>query len=189
MPWTAAYHQEAVRIYAKSLPRPYQHDLGALFSASADTMAEQSIPARLAEDWIIVTKYLRACSEAIAEFHAIGGGDPQRTARAPPVGDSIPMVIRFDALARLTTTDGAERLLRAAFAVQQHVHVAPLEALDPVELRLLKRVAGGVPIVELSAELGHSERSTYRALANLWKKLGVPGRSEGLEKAADHGLI
>ena len=37
--------------------------------------------------------------------------------------------------------------------------------------------------------MGHSERSVYRALANLWKKLGVPGRNEGVQKAASAGYL
>lgn len=188
-PWTGAYHRRAVRVYAQPLPRRYQHDIGVLFSSSADILKEQSIPATLAEDWVIVTKYLRAASAAIAKLHATDDIDCKEPWEAPRIEGALPMVIRFDALARLTTSKGAERLKQAALAVQQHVDVPPPDVLDALERRLLARVAAGVPIVELASELGYSERSTYRVLANLWKKLDVPGRSEGLERAASEGLI
>ena len=63
------------------------------------------------------------------------------------------------------------------------------EVLDERELELLKRLAAGVAIADIAAEMGYSERSVYRALANLWKKLGVPGRNEGVQKAASVGLL
>ena len=63
------------------------------------------------------------------------------------------------------------------------------EILDARELELLKRLADGVAIADLAAEMGYSERSVYRALAGLWKKLGVPGRKEGVRKAASVGLL
>ena len=188
-PWSGAYHRRAVRVYAQSLPRRYQHDIGVLFSSSADILDEQSIPATLAEDWVIATKYLRAASAAIAKLHATDKIDCKEPWEAPRIEGVPPMVIRFDALARLTTSKGAERLKQAALTVQQHVRGPQPDVLGAFERRLLARVAGGAQIVELAAELGYSERSTYRVLANLWKKLDVPGRSEGLERAASEGLI
>lgn len=190
-PWTSAYHREAVHIYAESLSRSYQHDIAELFGSSADTMTEQSIPARLAEDWLIVTEYLRVASATITEWLVTKGGATQHPepVRTPPIKGPTPMVIRFDALARLTTSEGASRLERAALAVQQHVEVPAPEVLDSRERHLLTRVAAGATIAELAAELAYSERSMYRALAQLWNKLGVPGRDEGLRKAAAEGLL
>ena len=99
------------------------------------------------------------------------------------------MVIRFDSLARLTTSDGARRLEQAAISVRQQMEAPVPEVLDERELELLKRLADGVAITDLAGEMGYSERSVYRALANLWKKLGVPGRKEGVLKAASVGLL
>ena len=161
-----------------------------LFEISAATMAEQSIPARLAEDWMIVTEYLEAASAAISAWLDSDASASSRSQprRIPTIEGPAPMVIRFDALARLTTIEAASRLERAALAAQQHVK-APVVVLDPAERHLLNRVAAGVSIVDLALEFNYSERSMYRALASLWEKLGVPDRKQGLSRATTEGLL
>ena len=192
-PWTIGYHRDAVHIYAESLPPWYQSDIAALFSRSARTMAGCLIPARIAEDWVIVTDYMVSARTAILKWSASVESRPdQRASTSAPTVDeqeTPPLVIRFDALARLTTSDGARRLEQAAISVRQHMEAPVPEVLDEREIELLKRLADGAAIVDLAAELGYSERSVYRALASLWKKLGVPGRKEGVRKASSAGLL
>ena len=193
-PWTIGYHRDAVHIYAESLPPWYQSDIAALFGRSARTMAGCSIPARLAEDWVIVTDYMVSARTAIREWLASveSSRAHQRASTSVPTVDeqeTPPLVIWFDALARLTTSDGARRLEQAAISVRQHMEAPVPEVLDERELELLKRLADGAAIVDLAGEMGYSERSVYRALANLWKKLGVPGRKEGVRKASSAGLL
>ena len=192
-PWTPDYHRDAVRIYAESLHPSYQRDIGALFGRCAETMAEGSIPARMARDWAIVSDYLRCASAAIAEH--LGSQDaeprlPDAVSSTEIEGrDSPPLVIRFDALARLTTSDGARRLEQAAVAVREHLdHLAP-EMLDDRERLMLKRLAAGGAIVDLAAEMNYSERTIYRALASLWKKLGVSSREDGIRRVVSERLL
>ena len=191
-PWASGYHRDAVHVYAKSLPSSYQRDIAALFKRCAETMPNCSIPARLATDWNMVSDYTRCASAAIREYLA----SPKSESRQPAAiaaevegRDSPPIVIRFDLLARLTTSDGASRLEHAAVAVRQHTDALVPSVLDGREGHLLKRLAAGAPIVDLAAEMGYSERSTYRVLAGLWEKLGVPGRQEGVRKATSEGLL
>ena len=192
-PWTLGYHRDSVHIYAQSLPPWYQSDIAALFGRSTRTMGGCTIPARLAEDWVIVTNYMVSARTAILDWLASGEPEPhQRASTSVPTVDeqeTPPLVIRFDALARLTTSDGASRLEQAAIAVRHHMEAPVPEVLDDRELELLKRLADGAAIVDIAAEMGYSERSVYRALANLWKRLGVPGRKEGVQKAASVGLL
>lgn len=63
------------------------------------------------------------------------------------------------------------------------------DALDDEKMRLLKAVASGAAIADLAADLGYSQRSMYRALASLWRALGVPDRVQGIRKAAAEGLL
>lgn len=98
------------------------------------------------------------------------------------------MVVRFDLLARLTSSEGARRLERAAVAVRDHMD-APLPALDDIELAMLIQLKAGVAIVDIAAELGYSERSMYRSLARLWDKLGASDRKEGILRATEGGLL
>ena len=187
-PWGAAYHRESVLVYFESLPWSYQADVAALFSQSADAMDRRCIPGRLAADWAIVTDYLSNASAAIEEY--MNTRDALlRQAEASRLDGPPPMVIRYDALARLTTVDGINRLEQAALAAMEHMAESVPVMLDQAESHLLRRVASGVPIVELAAELGYSRRSMFRALARLWRKLGVPNRTEGIRLAQSEGLL
>ena len=192
-PWTRDYHRDAVRVYAASLPAWYQSRMGELFRQGLDAMADGTIPARLAADWVIVTEYMASASMAIAEHHASSRAgarelDPKLLAELDGSG-SPPLVIRFDELAALTTCEGASRLERAAVAVQQHMD-APLPLdLDSSERHMLTRLKAGAAIADLAAEMGHSERSMYRVLARLWDRLGVPDREEGVRRVVQEGLL
>ena len=207
-PWTAEYHRKAVRVYAMSLPRPYQINVSDLFGHSADFMAGMTIPGALAEDWQIVTKYLvRACGAIDAWLASAPSQQPASPARGE-LGESLlgesesllgealeiqtatpPAVIRYDLLAALTTLEGALRLERAGLAAQRHIAATSAALLDEEQQRLLKLVASGAQIFVIAKKLGHSKRTVYRELSGLWDALGVPNRAAGLRKAAAEGLI
>ena len=156
-------------------------------------MADGTIPARIAADWAIVAEYMASASMTIAEHHSLSLAesrelDPMLSTECEE-SDSPPMVVRFDELAALTTSEGARLLKRAAVTVLQHMDAPlPLE-LDSLERHMLARLKTGAAIVDLAAEMGHSERSMYRALARLWDRLGVPNREEGVRKAVQEGLL
>ena len=182
-----------MRIYAESLHPSYQRDIGALFGRCAETMSEGSIPARMAKDWVIVRDYLRCASTAIAEHLGSPGAEPRLSDAVSSTEiegrGSPPLVIRFDALARLTTSGGARRLEQAAVAVREHLDDLAPETIDDRERHMLKRLAAGTAIVDIAAEMNYSERTIYRALASLWDKLGVPGREDGIRKAVSERLL
>lgn len=190
-PWEAAYHRESAPVYFETLPRSYQGSVAALFNQCADTMDRRTIPGRLAADWVIVTEYLRNACAAIEECLNLDESDPRLAAsdETSALDGPPPMVIRYDALARLTTLGGANRLERAARSVMHHMADSAPAVLSPAERHLLKRVSSGVPITELAAELGYSRRSMFRELARLWQELGVSNRTEGIQKAQSEGLL
>lgn len=188
--WTAEYHADVVEIYGESLPAPYQRDIASLFSDSAKAMTDYDIPAALAEDWLIVTGYLRHASEAITVWlDSEPAKSRPQTANGLQIDDRTPMVIRFDRLAAVASHEGACRLERAAVAAQRHVGAPSALVLGDEQRRLLRGVASGTAIVDLAEELGYSRRSMYRELSKLWKALGVPDRVQGLRKAAAEGLL
>lgn len=221
-PWLTAYHQRAAEVYFEALPVPYQRDVARLFDRCQQAMARASIPADLAEDWLIVESYLFSASSVIKELgplHAArarsdsraapaAGADPHDTPREPasdaPGGqhgtaagadphdaprERLPRVIRFDKLAVLTRSVEAERLLRAAEAVQARLRPTVPAQVSRLEEFLLRRLREGAKVSQIAAEVGYSRRSVYRALAGLWDKLGVAGRSEGLDRAVQMGLL
>ena len=191
-PWTAAYHREAVRVYAESLPATYQRRVGSLFTNTADAMDTVALPAGLAEDWFIVRSYLHNASAAIADLLDANSKGPSDVRGAPsPVIDheSPPRVIHYDRLAALTTIAGTNRLEQAAAAVQRHIGAPSAAKLDDVQRKLLNKLADGAPIVEMAAELGYSERTIYRTLDRLYSALGVADRTHAIRKAAAEGLL
>lgn len=218
-PWLAAYHQRAAEVYFEALPAPYQRDVARLFDRCRQAMARASIPADLAEDWLIVESYLLSASSVIKELgpqhaararsdRAATGVDPQETPRAgtrhvremePRAAtgvdpqetprERLPRVIRFDKLAVLTRSADAERLLRAAEAVQDQLRPTVPAQVSRLEELLLRRLREGAQVSQIAAEVGYSRRSVHRALAGLWDKLGVAGRSEGLDRAVQMGLL
>lgn len=189
--WDAEYHAEAAGVYGESLPASYQRDIASLFHDSADTMAAQTIPARLAEDWVIVTTYMRNASAAIMDWlsSSLAGKPLHSAAGSSQIDDRIPMVIRFDRLAALASTEGARRLERAALAVQHHLGAPAPLAIDEPQRRLLRGVASGAAIVDLAEELGYSRSSMYRELSKLWEALEVPDRAHAIQKATEAGLL
>lgn len=191
-PWTLGYQREAAYVF-ECLPAWYESDVAALFGRCAEIMDRCSIPARLAQDWAIVTECLVSTRRSILERLAATGPDPRRrtSSLVGPIGEleTPPFAIHFDALAAMTTTDGAMRLEQAANAVGRYMDAPAPQILDDREQELLKRLADGEAIADVAAEMGYSERSIYRALASLWKKLGVPGRKEGIQKVALEGLL
>lgn len=190
-PWEAEYHAEAVHVYGESLPATYQRDIASLFCHSVDTMAAQTIPAGLAEDWVIVSGYLRASSAAIMDWLALSPAESasRGAVEQMEIDDHTPTVVRFDRLAKLTSREGASRLERAAVAVQHHVGAPSSLVLDESQQRLLKGVTEGVTIVDLAESLGYSRSSIYRELKKLWRTLGVADRTQAMHKVAAEGLL
>lgn len=190
-PWTAEFHREAVHVYNESLPCAYQHDVARLFRDAERAMTARLIPADMAEDWAIVTAYMREAARSIEGWLASGEPRPlqSRLAGCPEVTADAPRVVHWDTVARLTTQDGTRRLKSACLTVKQHFDAEAPESLAASERRMLERLASGMTVGALASELGYSERSMHRELCKLWDKLGVSGRAEGLLKAATEGLI
>ena len=191
--WTPEYHGEAVQIYAKTLPASYQRDIASLFARSADATAGPgySIPSDSSEEWHMVTEYLRNASVAIMQWLRTLDLDPSIANRgsSPEIDDDTPMVIRWDRLAALSTSEGAWRLKQAAVAVQQAVREPPDDGLNDEQRRLLTALASGTAVVDLAAMFAHSERSMYRELRKLFDAMGVPSRVQAVRKAAAEGLL
>ena len=153
-------------------------------------MDELAIPAALAGDWAIVAEYLSGASVAIDRWLS---SEESRLLESETVlvdiEDHTPVVVHFDELAELTTTEGADRLRRAALAVQSHMETLTGAALGDHELHLLEMVSSDLTIDEMAENINLSSRSTHRELKKLWGALGVHGRTEGLNKAVEEGLI
>ena len=174
-PWTFEYHREAVHVYNESLPRSYQRDVARLFRDCERAMAGRLIPARLAEDWVIVTAYMREAAGAIEDWLASSRPASHRSEpeTAPELTAANPTVIHWDALAALATCDGTRRLKRASAAVRQHFDaeappsLAAFRAVDVEEARVW------------GADRGRGQR------VGLLGALDVPGAVQALGQSSE----
>ena len=188
-PWGPPYHREAVWIFAQTLPVSYQREVASLFRHSVDEAHGRNIPSDLSEDWLIVVSYMHNASDAITEWLVSQDSKAATSDPTPELEDHTPLVVRFDLLAGLVAQQGAERLEKAAVAVQRYAGAVPAVALDDHERRILTAVASGTAVVDMAAEFGYSERSMYRELRRLFDALGVPDRVHAVRKAAAEGLL
>ena len=187
-PWSLRYQREAADIYFDSTPAGYQANIAKVFVACADHLATNPSPPELVDDWFIVTSYLRSASTAINEHLEALGLDDDGLARRPFKNPTAPEIIRFDLIAGLCSTQGARRLDEAASALLGHFD-SDATVLNEQETTLLRGVATGTATVDLAMEHGYSERSMYRILKDIYKKLGVSSRTEAIRKAAANGWL
>lgn len=189
--WRAGFHREAVHIFGESLPPSYQRNVARLFRDAEHAMAALSIPADLAEDWAIVAAYAREAAASIEDWlvSAEAKAKHPAPARTPALTGKAPSVVHYDALARLSTKAGAQRMELAAATLLRYLDESMSKPLNDGERQVLRRLVAGVPVADVAAELGHSERSMYRELSRLWTKLGVADRSTGIRKVLSEGLI
>lgn len=190
-PWTAEYHRESVHVYSESLPWSYQRDVAKLFRDCLNAMAGCLIPSDLAEDWAVVTAYMREAVRSIEDWLASREPPSHRSGPAvsPELMADIPRVVHWDALAGLTTQDGTRRLKSASAAVKRYFDAEAPPSLEDSERLMLERLASGAAIADVASGMGYSERSMYRELSKLWDKLGVSGRAAAVHKATAEGLI
>lgn len=187
-PWSLTYQRQAADIYFDSTPAGYQANLAKVFVACADYLVTTSAPPDLTEDWQIVTQYLLCASTAINEHLETIGHHDENAERRPFKDPVPPEIIRFDLIAGLCSNLGAKRLAEAATALGQHFASDQI-VLNDNEVQLLRGVAAGSTTIDLANEHGYSERSMYRLLKDIYKKLGVTSRTEAIGKAAANGWL
>ncbi|MEL7538656.1 MAG: response regulator transcription factor [Pseudomonadota bacterium] len=81
------------------------------------------------------------------------------------------------------------RLINALGDAQTPASPAPLEALSPKELDVLRLMAGGYSNKEISSALGNSEGTIKNHVSSILAKLAVRDRTRAVLKAFEHGLL
>lgn len=181
LPWTIDYQRAAFELYLPHLSETYLSQLGSVFAEAAGAAAALD-----GADAEVVTRYLETCSLAITE-----GLGPTRTSDTTDftLNDRTPAVMPFTDIAALVARTGAIRLMEAGRAVHELADTPADAPVSPEELGWLQRLAHGIRIIDLAAETNYSERSMYRHLSDLWRRLGVRNRQEAIVLAAHKGRI
>ncbi len=188
-PWTSDFQHVAVEIYIATVPGPYALKVGETFEECARKMSLTRCPADAEENWRIVVSYLRSRADCI--FQQLGRRTNEAIADSGLLRASTPGVVRYDKLAPLLHPEGVRRLRKAAKNVAQ----APLPTLVPgphltcEEVEWVQALVDGEAVVDLAHRYGHSRRSMFRLLSELWEKMGVDGRVSGLIRASELDLL
>ncbi len=156
----------------------------------ADTLADHA--AREAMDWAMaggpaVLLVREPAPEAVAEALRAGV-----KAVLPSVLAGPELVAAIEAAAAgLVVLDGTDMdaLLRAPSAASRRDPEAPVEALTPREIQVLRLLAAGLGNKEIAARLAISEHTVKFHVASIMGKLGAASRTEAVTLGIRHGLI
>ncbi len=178
------YHAAAVDVYAETLPWPYLVGLARSFDDRARIIDEHLADD---DDASVVGTYLRAVAGAITE------AAPRAAVATPPLeelDDTTPPIMPFGRLAAMVSAPAANQLLEAAARVEQTLrdHVDPCPLTDE-ELNWLRRLREGGRIVDIARDHGLAERTLYRALNDIWARLGVDNRIDGVATVVANGWL
>ncbi len=188
--WSLEFQQQAVHIYASVLPWSYLLGLASGFRNATQLMDRLDGPTTAAIEWTRMRTYLSSAAQAIYD------DAPPNVDAAPKTADQLlaqtPPVMPFDRLALILSTEGAATLRATGAAIEGCC--AETLAPDPSPLTdqeadWLGQLASGIRTLDIARESGYSERSLYRALADLYKRLGVRNRQEALTLAIDRSWI
>ncbi len=186
-PWTTAFQREAVGVYASVLPPDYLRRLASGFRDAAGRMVELSAPVDAALEWGRVEAYLLAAATAIDE--QVPSVEDVAATGADELDDVTPPVMPFDRLAEMMHPDGAASLRDAGAAVELVCGGADPSPLTDQEAEWVRQLMAGARSIDVARASGYSERSLYRALSDLWHRLGVENRTEGIALISSHGWV
>lgn len=185
---TLSYQRAATPIYAETLPWSYLTELAAKFNEAAAQMAMVEVPDNVAGPWETVRSYLRSATTALTE----AAPGPPKTATPEDIATiapTTPPVMRFGHLARIVHPNGARQLIAAARAVEQACGEDDECPLSEQEKSWMVRIINGDRTLDIAEDDGYSERSLYRALSDLWERLGVDNRLEAIALVTDNGWL
>lgn len=186
-PWAPAFQRAAARIYFETVTVEFARSLACAFGECASLMRDHELGVPPIEDWMIVRRYLGSVAEALRSHPGVADHEcvePAGLIPQPTLG-----ILRHDLIAGLVHPEGLERLMRAAKGVGIHCDLQLAGGLSAEELEWLRALADGSRVVDIAQQFGLSRRGMYRALAEIWTKLGVQGRSQGLTLVAEQGLL
>ncbi len=186
-PWTAEFQQQAVEVYAAALPWDYLVGLASGFADGADLMVEVSGPRTAAVQWVRMQAYLRATAQAISGHAPPSVAVPPT--RASELDTVTPPVMPFDRLAMMIHVDGAAALQDAGVAIERCCGGIDECPLTDQEIEWMRQLVKGARSVDVATQSGYSERSFYRALSDLWERLGVQDRNEAIVLVSARGWI
>ncbi len=187
-PWKIEFHQAALTVYTEALPWSYLLKLASAFEDCLARSVSVIGPGEYAEEWSLFQQYLRTYAETAR------GAAPQDVCPTPTQANEIepvsPPILPFNKLSGLVSERGATRLKEVAAAVETFCDESlDLSPLTELEAQWLRQIVNGDRVLDIAESSGYSERSLYRALSDLWDRLGVDNRHEAVALATEKQWI
>lgn len=186
-PWTMDFQRLGVEVYTQTLPWSYLTRLATAFADCADLMASVEAPVAISQEWLRMHEYLQSASKAIYEStpETI---ESDELISAEDIDPTTPPVMPFGKLAGLMSVKGAAALA-AIGAVEDACDAHDHCPITEQEKEWLRRLRDGDRTLDIAADDGYSERSLYRALSQLWERIGVENRREAIGLAMKNEWI
>ncbi len=187
-PWSVEFQRSAVTIYTKALPWKYLTRLSAGFEDCASLMVTVPGPESIAVEWLRMQQYLRSAATAIGEQTPVEL-DAAETVSAGDIDPVTPPVMPFHLLARELSAVGVADLRATGAAVESWAGSVDDCPLTDQEISWLRAIVEGDRVIDIAEASGYSERALYRALSDLWDRLGVENRHEALAMAVKNNWL
>jgi len=187
-PWAISFQRLAIPIYSSTFPRGYMimgwrairglcrsHD--ALYRRETASL-----------QWSRIQMYLRSVSKAVREaaLRDTAPPPPQSPNQLVPV---MSPVMPFNSLAELLRADGVAALRDAGAVIEVSCGQLESSPLTEQECEWLSSISRGDRMVDIADASGYSERTLYRALNELWSRIGARNRSEAIALANKNGWL
>lgn len=186
-PWTPEFQQVAARIYLETVPVQYALRVAGMFRQCSTKMLESDVPFEVKEDWSIVTSYLDAWSEAVAD--QLGICNKSALADDLILAPSTPGVYPYSTIAALVHSVGVARLRAAGETVLQLCRGDSLGRPQDRDVELVRALAEGQTVVDIATSVGCSRSTLHRELARLWKRLGVTDARAAILRGGQEGWL
>lgn len=181
-----SFQTAAVDIYTRALPWEYLLRLAEGFEDCADLMVASIGPSEHGSEWSIMQQYLRSACKAIRDAAPPIEVD---TIKATDLAPQTPPVMPFNRLAQIIHPDGVAQLQTAGARIEAACDTTDTSPLTDQETEWLRRMIAGDRVLDIAYASGYSERALYRALSDLWDKLGVDNRNEAIAIAVENNWL
>jgi DNA-binding CsgD family transcriptional regulator len=146
-------------------------------------------PSPQPDGWHIVRDYCINHATAVLDPRLSIIDEPDEDEIARVTRQPLPLVFPFGLIARKMNTAAAVTLHRAGRSVQTYASIDDASPLTDLERAWFRRLILGDRIVDIAADFGYSERALYRAMRDLWSRLGVQNRTQAVALATKQGWV
>jgi len=187
-PWSFDFQQSVVDIYAETLSWEYMLGLCDAYEDCADLMVAIPAPLDCALEWSQMQQYMRSAVKAIRGSAEVPI-DGLELKSASDLEPTAPALVPFGKLAKVVSAEGAAALVSAGNKIALLCGQGDACPITEQEQTWLTRISNGDRTLDIATDDGYSERSLYRALSELWERLGVDNRLEAVALATKNGWI